>query len=534
MNSQPSRPRHSASQGAIRTPKNYIQENIAKLRDYRKKHQATPMPATSKTRTNSQPAPKLSKVAAEPVQKTSTPRLVPVKEENTQSVEKHSAQKLAEVVFGETGHVSGTSYGEIAQKTAEFQEEQRRLSGPRASVNSLVSRSSQTNTPVQSYHPTAGLSPRPQAEARPISPMKPTPRETTTDTNMMEDKGFAVQEQRGSIPLSQTYAGSRKSLQASQSALNAGRETPMVGNVQIEEGKKSTPQWAVQTSSHQTKEQEGSPMQEVKLFEGQPTPMVIEENFPPKSPVQSHLTSASPQPRKTLLPPPSSSPSVPVIDSKLAGLPVSYSPKPQSKTPSPVSIVQPSMSAVEPQTVPSKSPTPISIVHPPMSVMESRTSKTPSPVPLVHPPMSVPQTIPSKSPTPVSALHPPMTVSEPIALEVPTVPSPISQFAANGTSSRGSITPKSILRKSVSPKTATSLPEVEGANTDASDSELPRPATDESLVDKILATPVQKRKRFNAALLTEFDVPVEALSECEAIYDAEALSLSAKRRKKGR
>ena len=145
MNSQPTHSRYSASQGSVRTPKNYIQQNIAKAKEYGKKHQATPMPQSSKDRTSSQPAPKLGRVleVGEGKQGLGT-----VREETSQSGEKLSGQKFAAVVFGEEVPSTGTSYSELIQKKAVFEEDQRRLSTPKSPAVGQKATSSLAATPM--------------------------------------------------------------------------------------------------------------------------------------------------------------------------------------------------------------------------------------------------------------------------------------------------------------------------------------------------------------------------------------------------
>ena len=483
-----------------------------------------------KGRTNSQPAPKLVKVV-EGTKKPDKPRLGTVKEELSQSGEERSAQRFAEAVFGEKVPAAGTTYGEIAMKKAAFEEDKRRsstskspTSGQAADTSKGAGRTSidQCKTPSKPATPTPysqapAYVPTPKsatyiATSRPITPAKipaassVTPRQDSelptpgVDAMKVEESGFPLPEPRQSLPLSQTYATNRKSWHASQSAIDQ-ISTPIAEEVKAkpEESKKSTPKWALPQSSQKP---EATPMQEIKLFAEETTPMVVEESFPPKSPSKTPV-------------PPSSFPSHSAIPSSIKQVP---EPKPiEQPRPSPspnrphpffvTSAIAPGSISDSQQINPLQtSPSPIR--QPPASL---------TPVPISKVPESDPQNPLPVSPSPISRTAPSLA----------STPKPSSQPP----------TPKSILKKSVpvSPQPIP-LPEVEAANTDASDSESSHPSqnSDEAKAKAMLTTPVQKRKRLNAALLTEFDVPAEAFSDCDIYYDSQALSQSAKRRKRTR
>jgi len=502
MNSQQPRPRQSASQGNIRTPKNYIQENIARAREFNKKHQATPMPGAlpGKGRANSQPAPKLGK-AAETQKAQERPRLVTVREEASVSAEERPAQRFAQVVFGEKVQTTGTSYGEIAMKKAAFDEDLRRASPPKTPTSGQNADSgrpsldprpnpSKPTTPTSSSQvpaivPTLKSAPS-TVPSLAVSPAKSatssvTPRQgreivTGSEDMRVEESGFPLPEPRQSLPLSQTY--SRKSWHASQTAVQGEQSsTPVAaeGKAQTEELKRSTPKWAIQASSQK---QEETPMQEIRLFE-EATAMVIEENFPPKS-------LSEPQ----SMPPPKASPS-----------PSPFSRQPVALTPVSVS-----------STLESKAPAQTTTGLAPATASKSSVSVSGRPEP----------TTPAASQLPSSVSASPELKQSPSPAVTSKPPSP---------------SPKSILKKSapISPLPVP-LPEVEAANTDASDSDSSHLSqqSDEAKAKAMFSTPVQKRKRFNAALLTEFDVPAEAFSDCDVFYDSQVLSQSAKRRKRTR
>lgn len=236
--------------------------------------------------------------------------------------------------------------------------------------------------------------------------------------------------------------------------------------------------------------------------------MVVEESFPPKSP------------SKTPVPPPSFA-SHSVLPSSIKQVP---EPKP---------IEQPR---------PSPSPSPINRSHPffvPSAITPGSISDSQQINPLQTSPSPIRQPPASLTPVPISKA----SESKPQD-PLPVSPSPIDRTAPSVASSAATPklpsqppTPKSILKKSVpvSPQPIP-LPEVEAANTDASDSESSHLSqnSDEAKAKAMLTTPVQKRKRLNAALLTEFDVPAEAFSDCDIYYDSQGLSQSAKRRKRTR
>lgn len=536
MNSQQPRPRQSASQGNIRTPKNYIQENIAKAKEFAKRHQATPMPTTllGKGRANSQPAPKVGKaVQGEKVQE--KPKLVTVREEPK---EERPAQRFAEVVFGEKVQTVGMTYGEIAMKKAAFEEDLRRssppktpTSGPNADTGRVSGRpsldprqnASKPTTPTSSSQAPAIISTfkpaTPIVPSQAVSPAKSAissitlkqDREAITGKEAMkvEESVFPLPEPRQSLPLSQTYATSRKSWHASQTALQGDQSsTPVAAEAKTapEELKKSTPKWAIQPSSQKPEE---TPMQEIRLFEEETTSMVIEENFPPKS---------LPEPKPMQPPKPSPSPS-PFSRQPPSLTPTSVSKPLESKpsVPTPSSLAVPSFAPINA----SKSPTSVEIQVP---AGKSSESKPPTPTPAFLPASQSSSFYPLPPEAPASASKNPEFKPQSPTAAVPSKPPSQSP------------TPKSILKKSapISPQPV-SLPE-EGANTDTSDSDSQHNSqqSDENKVKAMFSTPVQKRKRFNAALLTEFDVPAEAFCDCDVFYDSQVLSQSAKRRKRTR